>query len=65
MCRDKWQNWALAPVYTETNGAGNSVGEMLLHSRLSRLLIDMNCDCIGEQFPSVPNSVILQRKNLF
>ena len=38
--RDKQQNWsACACVYTETNGR---IGETLLHSRLSLLLIDMD-----------------------
>ena len=41
-------NGALARVYTETNGG---IGETLLHSRLSLLSIDMDCDRIGEQFP--------------
>ena len=50
---------ALARVYTETNGG---IGEMLLHSRLSLLLIDMDCYHIGEQFPCILYSVILQRK---
>ena len=50
---------ALTHVYTETNGG---IGEMLLHSRLSLLSIDMDCDCIEEQFPCVLYSVILLRK---
>ena len=41
-------------VYTETNGG---IGETLLHSRLSLLSIDIDCDRIGEQFPSVLYSV--------
>ena len=49
---------ALACVYTKTIGR---IGEMLLHSRLS-LLSNMDCDCIGEQFPCVLYIVILQRK---
>ena len=44
-------------IATETNGG---IGETLLHSRLSLLLIDMDCDHIGEQFPCVLYGVILQ-----
>ena len=53
---------ALVRVYTETNGG---IGETLLHSRLSLLSIDMDCDRIGEQFPCILYSVILQRKICF
>ena len=40
---------ALVCVYTETNGAYGGIGETLLHSRLWLLLINMDCDRIGEQ----------------
>ena len=52
---------ALARVYTETNGR---IGETLLHSRLSLLLIDVDCDRIREQFTGILYSIILQ-KNRF
>ena len=48
----------LACVYTETNGGI----EETLHSRLSLLLIDMDCNLIGEQFPCILYNIILQRK---
>ena len=51
-------------VYTETNGAYGRIGETL-RLRLSLLLIDMDYDRIGEQFPCVLYSVILQRKIRF
>ena len=41
---------ALASVYTETNGG---IEETLLHSRLSLLSIDMDCDRIGEHAVSL------------
>ena len=56
---------ALARVYTETNGTYGGIGQMLLYSRLSLLSIDMDCYRIGEQFPCVLYSFILQRKICF
>ena len=54
VCRDKRQNWKarLAHVCSETNsGIGETL--LLLHSRLSLLSIDIDCDRRGEQFPCV------------
>ena len=53
---------ALELVHTETSGAYGGIGETSLHSRLSLLSIDMDCNRIGKQFLCVLYSVILQRK---